>query len=157
MIHEMQTGGRVAEFNTRNPILWWTPRHKQRFNLISPSLIWFSDEKLVAAWGVLQLQQEKPGVSVPLPAGTGWRGDVSNSTYPTKIKSQCSKSRTEEVSLCHPAFLTSFSPGVRQPQAQALRDVEKALQIFENTRKIPTSVIEARYCVLFNSSWAQKQ
>ncbi|NWR00024.1 FANCA protein, partial [Paradoxornis webbianus] len=30
-----------------------------------------------------------------------------------------------------------------QPQAQALRDVEKALQIFENTRKIPTSVIEA--------------
>uniref|UniRef100_A0A8C9N1G2 FA complementation group A n=1 Tax=Serinus canaria TaxID=9135 RepID=A0A8C9N1G2_SERCA len=29
------------------------------------------------------------------------------------------------------------------PQAQALRDVEKALQIFENTRKIPTSVIEA--------------
>ncbi|RLV92424.1 hypothetical protein DV515_00013771 [Chloebia gouldiae] len=31
-----------------------------------------------------------------------------------------------------------------QPQAQALRDVEKALQIFENTRKIPTSVIEAR-------------
>ncbi|KAJ7399663.1 Fanconi anemia, complementation group A [Pitangus sulphuratus] len=31
-----------------------------------------------------------------------------------------------------------------QPQGQALRDVEKALQIFENTRKIPTSVIEAR-------------
>ncbi|NWY62653.1 FANCA protein, partial [Chionis minor] len=30
-----------------------------------------------------------------------------------------------------------------QPQGQALRDVEKALQIFENTRKIPTSVIEA--------------
>ncbi|NWX54159.1 FANCA protein, partial [Promerops cafer] len=30
-----------------------------------------------------------------------------------------------------------------QPQAQALRDVEKALQIFENTKKIPTSVIEA--------------
>ncbi|NXI00176.1 FANCA protein, partial [Pachycephala philippinensis] len=30
-----------------------------------------------------------------------------------------------------------------QPQAQALRDVEKALQIFESTRKIPTSVIEA--------------
>ncbi|XP_039414345.1 Fanconi anemia group A protein isoform X1 [Corvus cornix cornix] len=30
-----------------------------------------------------------------------------------------------------------------QPQTQALRDVEKALQIFENTRKIPTSVIEA--------------
>ncbi|NXH49584.1 FANCA protein, partial [Dicaeum eximium] len=30
-----------------------------------------------------------------------------------------------------------------QPQAQALRDVEKALQIFETTRKIPTSVIEA--------------
>ncbi|NXL72134.1 FANCA protein, partial [Leptocoma aspasia] len=30
-----------------------------------------------------------------------------------------------------------------QPQAQALHDVEKALQIFENTRKIPTSVIEA--------------
>ncbi|NXR54761.1 FANCA protein, partial [Hippolais icterina] len=30
-----------------------------------------------------------------------------------------------------------------QPQAQALRDVEKALQIFENTGKIPTSVIEA--------------
>uniref|UniRef100_A0A8C0EGQ0 FA complementation group A n=1 Tax=Bubo bubo TaxID=30461 RepID=A0A8C0EGQ0_BUBBB len=29
------------------------------------------------------------------------------------------------------------------PQGQALRDVEKALQIFENTRKIPTSVIEA--------------
>lgn len=38
---------------------------------------------------------------------------------------------------------------MRQPQAQALRDVEKALQIFENTRKIPTSVIEARYCVPF--------
>ncbi|OXB78384.1 UNVERIFIED_CONTAM: hypothetical protein H355_009155 [Colinus virginianus] len=33
---------------------------------------------------------------------------------------------------------------VSQPQGQALRDVEKALQIFENTRKIPTSVIEAR-------------
>ncbi|NXU52309.1 FANCA protein, partial [Turnix velox] len=30
-----------------------------------------------------------------------------------------------------------------QPQGQALRDVEKALQIFENTKKIPTSVIEA--------------
>ncbi|NWY05412.1 FANCA protein, partial [Nothoprocta ornata] len=30
-----------------------------------------------------------------------------------------------------------------QPQGQALRDVEKAIQIFENTRKIPTSVIEA--------------
>ncbi|KFO08485.1 Fanconi anemia group A protein, partial [Balearica regulorum gibbericeps] len=30
-----------------------------------------------------------------------------------------------------------------QPQGQALRDVEKALQIFETTRKIPTSVIEA--------------
>ncbi|KAM8985664.1 Fanconi anemia group A protein [Ara ararauna] len=30
-----------------------------------------------------------------------------------------------------------------QPQGQALHDVEKALQIFENTRKIPTSVIEA--------------
>ncbi|KFQ59664.1 Fanconi anemia group A protein, partial [Pelecanus crispus] len=30
-----------------------------------------------------------------------------------------------------------------QPQGQALRDVEKALQIFGNTRKIPTSVIEA--------------
>ncbi|NXP10946.1 FANCA protein, partial [Thinocorus orbignyianus] len=30
-----------------------------------------------------------------------------------------------------------------QPQSQALRDVEKALQIFENTKKIPTSVIEA--------------
>uniref|UniRef100_A0A8C4XLK7 FA complementation group A n=1 Tax=Falco tinnunculus TaxID=100819 RepID=A0A8C4XLK7_FALTI len=30
-----------------------------------------------------------------------------------------------------------------QPQGQALRDVEKALQIFENSRKIPTSVIEA--------------
>ncbi|KFV54835.1 Fanconi anemia group A protein, partial [Tyto alba] len=30
-----------------------------------------------------------------------------------------------------------------QPQGQALRDVEKALQIFEHTRKIPTSVIEA--------------
>ncbi|NXI34061.1 FANCA protein, partial [Galbula dea] len=30
-----------------------------------------------------------------------------------------------------------------QPQGQALRDVEKALQIFESTRKIPTSVIEA--------------
>ncbi|XP_010279742.1 PREDICTED: Fanconi anemia group A protein, partial [Phaethon lepturus] len=30
-----------------------------------------------------------------------------------------------------------------QPEGQALRDVEKALQIFENTRKIPTSVIEA--------------
>uniref|UniRef100_A0A8C5IQT3 FA complementation group A n=1 Tax=Junco hyemalis TaxID=40217 RepID=A0A8C5IQT3_JUNHY len=30
-----------------------------------------------------------------------------------------------------------------QPQAQALRDVEKALQIFESSRKIPTSVIEA--------------
>ncbi|NXS73451.1 FANCA protein, partial [Pandion haliaetus] len=30
-----------------------------------------------------------------------------------------------------------------QPQGQALRDVEKALQIFQNTRKIPTSVIEA--------------
>ncbi|KFV70348.1 Fanconi anemia group A protein, partial [Dryobates pubescens] len=30
-----------------------------------------------------------------------------------------------------------------QPQSQALRDVEKALQIFETTRKIPTSVIEA--------------
>uniref|UniRef100_A0A8C3MSM4 FANCA protein n=1 Tax=Geospiza parvula TaxID=87175 RepID=A0A8C3MSM4_GEOPR len=30
-----------------------------------------------------------------------------------------------------------------QPQAQALRDVEKALQIFESTRKVPTSVIEA--------------
>ncbi|NXG66929.1 FANCA protein, partial [Hemiprocne comata] len=30
-----------------------------------------------------------------------------------------------------------------QPQGQALRDVEKALQIFENTRKIPTPVIEA--------------
>ncbi|NXP19943.1 FANCA protein, partial [Scytalopus superciliaris] len=30
-----------------------------------------------------------------------------------------------------------------QPQGQALRDVEKALQIFEATRKIPTSVIEA--------------
>ncbi|NWT34369.1 FANCA protein, partial [Cardinalis cardinalis] len=30
-----------------------------------------------------------------------------------------------------------------QPQAQALRDVEKALQIFESTRRIPTSVIEA--------------
>ncbi|NXE83520.1 FANCA protein, partial [Cochlearius cochlearius] len=30
-----------------------------------------------------------------------------------------------------------------QPQGQALRDVDKALQIFENTRKIPTSVIEA--------------
>ncbi|NXO03414.1 FANCA protein, partial [Rhinopomastus cyanomelas] len=30
-----------------------------------------------------------------------------------------------------------------QPQGQALRDVEKALQIFENTRKIPTSVLEA--------------
>ncbi|NWU16526.1 FANCA protein, partial [Cephalopterus ornatus] len=30
-----------------------------------------------------------------------------------------------------------------QPQGQALRDVEKALQIFEKTRKIPTSVIEA--------------
>ncbi|NXH16014.1 FANCA protein, partial [Bucco capensis] len=30
-----------------------------------------------------------------------------------------------------------------QPQAQALRDVEKALQIFGSTRKIPTSVIEA--------------
>uniref|UniRef100_A0A8C3MXI6 Fanconi anaemia group A protein N-terminal domain-containing protein n=1 Tax=Geospiza parvula TaxID=87175 RepID=A0A8C3MXI6_GEOPR len=29
------------------------------------------------------------------------------------------------------------------PQAQALRDVEKALQIFESTRKVPTSVIEA--------------
>jgi len=41
---------------------------------------------------------------------------------------------------------------VSQPQGQALRDVEKALQIFENTRKIPTSVIEARYCVLLNSS-----
>uniref|UniRef100_A0A672U9M3 FA complementation group A n=1 Tax=Strigops habroptila TaxID=2489341 RepID=A0A672U9M3_STRHB len=30
-----------------------------------------------------------------------------------------------------------------QPQGQALRDVEKALQIFENTRKIPRSVMEA--------------
>ncbi|XP_008943335.1 PREDICTED: Fanconi anemia group A protein, partial [Merops nubicus] len=30
-----------------------------------------------------------------------------------------------------------------QPQGQALRDVEKALQIFEHTRKIPASVIEA--------------
>ncbi|XP_062442807.1 Fanconi anemia group A protein [Rhea pennata] len=30
-----------------------------------------------------------------------------------------------------------------QPQGQALRDVEKAIQIFENTKKIPTSVIEA--------------
>ncbi|NXW53573.1 FANCA protein, partial [Eurystomus gularis] len=30
-----------------------------------------------------------------------------------------------------------------QPQGQALRDVEKALQIFANTGKIPTSVIEA--------------
>ncbi|NWV64588.1 FANCA protein, partial [Malurus elegans] len=38
--------------------------------------------------------------------------------------------------------LSSPSEAV-QPQAQALRDVEKALQIFENTRKIPTSVIEA--------------
>jgi len=42
---------------------------------------------------------------------------------------------------------------VSQPQGQALRDVEKALQIFENTRKIPTSVIEARYCVLLNPSY----
>ncbi|NXY15974.1 FANCA protein, partial [Atrichornis clamosus] len=38
--------------------------------------------------------------------------------------------------------LSSIDEAV-QPQAQALRDVEKALQIFENTRKIPTSVIEA--------------
>lgn len=41
---------------------------------------------------------------------------------------------------------------VSQPQGQALHDVEKALQIFENTKKIPTSVIEARYHVLSNSS-----
>ncbi|NWI25170.1 FANCA protein, partial [Sula dactylatra] len=38
--------------------------------------------------------------------------------------------------------LSSMDESV-QPQGQALRDVEKALQIFENTRKIPTSVIEA--------------
>ncbi|NXQ27836.1 FANCA protein, partial [Alaudala cheleensis] len=39
--------------------------------------------------------------------------------------------------------LSASSEEAVQPQAQALRDVEKALQIFENTRKIPTSVIEA--------------
>ncbi|NXL61628.1 FANCA protein, partial [Chordeiles acutipennis] len=39
--------------------------------------------------------------------------------------------------------LSSTDESVQQPQGQALRDVEKALQIFENTRKIPTSVIEA--------------
>jgi len=50
-------------------------------------------------------------------------------------------------------FLSPFVSSVSQPQGQALRDVEKALQIFENTRKIPTSVIEARYCVLLNPSY----
>uniref|UniRef100_A0A8V0Y403 Fanconi anemia complementation group A n=1 Tax=Gallus gallus TaxID=9031 RepID=A0A8V0Y403_CHICK len=40
-------------------------------------------------------------------------------------------------------YLSLLVACVSQPQGQALRDVEKALQIFENTRKIPTSVIEA--------------
>uniref|UniRef100_A0A8D2J4R4 FA complementation group A n=1 Tax=Varanus komodoensis TaxID=61221 RepID=A0A8D2J4R4_VARKO len=35
-----------------------------------------------------------------------------------------------------------------QPQSQALQDAEKAVQIFETTRKIPVSVMEARYGVL---------
>lgn len=57
------------------------------------------------------------------------------------------------VTLDFSQHLPLVATRVIKPQGQALRDVEKALQIFENTRKIPTSVIEARYCVLLNSSW----
>ncbi|KAK2545620.1 Fanca [Columba livia] len=47
------------------------------------------------------------------------------------------------VTLDFSQHLPLVATRVIKPQGQALRDVEKALQIFENTRKIPTSVIEA--------------
>lgn len=36
-----------------------------------------------------------------------------------------------------------------QPQCQAAQDVEKALSLFENTGRIPATVMEARYLVSF--------
>ncbi|KAJ6657203.1 hypothetical protein lerEdw1_002792 [Lerista edwardsae] len=49
-------------------------------------------------------------------------------------------SQTETVQK---ALSLPFVLGMRQPHCQALQDVEKAIQIFENTGKIPASVMEA--------------
>lgn len=50
--------------------------------------------------------------------------------------------------LCCSLLVTYMS----QPQSQALEDVEKAIRIFENTGKIPTSVMEARYGIFVEVS-----
>ncbi|XP_061226342.1 Fanconi anemia group A protein [Neopsephotus bourkii] len=71
---------------------------------------------------------------------TKYRSVLLEYTTLAKTRLDDLKVAIEDKGLCEDLSSTDESV---QPQGQALHDVEKALQVFENTRKIPTSVMEA--------------